>query len=186
METKHNNLKLQNNENYLKLQNKEQDLKYAKKYTKDANKLINGWYILKSKQERYEEAIVLFTSASKIYKKYEMCQCAIDVLLLVVNIHQKMKETHEECLVLTDIARLYKKIDTNKSVDFFTEAIEKNINNGKLALNAALWKEIGEILENNIDHKNFTKHADRVIRSYINWQQLIVARYKHVCYVPRH
>lgn len=148
---------------------KYQDIDRAKTSVNDANKLVNGWNLLKTKEERYDQAIPLYITALNIYKKYELWDKAIFVQLILVDIYQKIKDSHEEILALTQVAKLYKKTDTDKAVEYFTKVIEKNNNSGRNGnSNAVLWKEIGETLESekNIEDKDKKNHVDNIIKAY--------------------
>jgi tetratricopeptide (TPR) repeat protein len=146
----------------------------ANKCIEDAKKLINNWSLLKSKDERYDDAIPLCITAANIYKNNKLWQQAIDAQLLIAHIYKERKETIEEVKILKNIAKIYKDIDTDKAIEYFTKIVEKTDATKNASFVSATWREIGDILNT----KDPDRYIDRVIEAYSNSAKMDEAEYK--------
>lgn len=153
-----------------------QNVDQANNYVATADKLVTSWSLLKSKNERYDEAINLYVSASNIYKICKLWEKVIETQIKMMNIYKIMKDTHEEIRTLMNVAKLYKDIDTEKAIEYFTKVIEKNVDiKDGIRSNAIIWQEIGDILaQSQSKIKNCEKYTNRIIDAYTNSAKMYV------------
>lgn len=134
------------------------NIKDAETNIQDANKLMSSWSFFKSKHERYDNAQSLYKKAGNIFKTNKLWVNAIDAYTKALNINIELHDEIDERQTLLELAKLYRNVDIQQSLNYYTRVINKAIEANQSHLIGRLWSEIAELLENTADR-------DRMLQS---------------------
>lgn len=136
----------------------------ARDLAQQAEKTLGKWIYLKG--NKWEDALELFTQAAN---KYKMAKCyheAGDIFTRIVQCHFKLDSRYEAASAYVDAANCYRKTSVPEAVKCMQQAVHIYTEMGKFTGAAKLEKELGELLEDEMELEQAINHLQTAYDYY--------------------
>ncbi|KAJ3693329.1 hypothetical protein LUZ60_008809 [Juncus effusus] len=113
-------------------------------FVKKAEKKLNGWSFLGSKQE---DAADLFDKAANQFKLAKSWDKAAGAYIKIANCHLKSESKHDAASAYVEACNCYKKISITDAAQALNQAVNIFLEIGRLNMAARYCKDLGEMYE---------------------------------------